>query len=88
GIPCVGFNIGGMPDMIEHQQNGYLAQAYESEDLARGIVWVIEDKQRYEKLCDRAREKAEQEFNLELQARRYKSLYEDILTEFKQKHQN
>src|SRR5690606_32116939 len=24
GVPCVAFSIGGMPDMISHQQNGYL----------------------------------------------------------------
>lgn len=79
GTPCVAFKIGGMPDMIEHQQNGYLAQSFEVEDLARGIVWVLENKERHQKLCDRAREKVEQEFTLELQARRYASLYNSIL---------
>ena len=34
--PCVAFNIGGMPDMIEHQKNGYLARPFEVEDLSRG----------------------------------------------------
>ncbi|MEQ8961246.1 MAG: glycosyltransferase, partial [Coleofasciculus sp. C2-GNP5-27] len=28
GTPSVAFNIGGMPDLIEHQNNGYLAQPY------------------------------------------------------------
>ena len=78
GTPSVAFNIGGMPDMIEHQHNGYLAQPFESEDLARGIVWVLENKERYQKLCDRARQKAEQEFTWEIQARRYKLLYSEI----------
>ncbi|MEW6496178.1 MAG: glycosyltransferase, partial [Cyanobacteriota bacterium] len=78
GTPSVAFNIGGMPDMIEHQHNGYLAKPFESEDLARGIVWVLENKERYQKLCDRARQKAEQEFTLEIQALRYKTLYSEI----------
>lgn len=79
GTPCVVFNIGGMPDMIEHQQNGYLAQPYKIEDLAQGITWVLENTERHQKLCDRAREKAEQEFTLELQARRYLSLFTEIV---------
>ncbi len=79
GIPCVTFNIGGMSDIIEHQQNGYLAQPDEIEDFARGIAWVLEDKERHQKLCDRARQKAEQTFSLERQARLYSSLFAEIV---------
>ncbi len=83
GTPCVAFNIGGMPDMIEHQGNGYLAHPFEVKDLAQGISWVLENRERYQKLCRRAREKAEQEFTQEIQARRYISLYSEILSEHK-----
>jgi len=79
GTPCVTFNIGGMPDMIEHQNNGYLAQPYKIEDLAQGIAWVLENKERHQKLSHRAREKVEQEFTLKIQASRYLSLFTDIL---------
>jgi glycosyltransferase involved in cell wall biosynthesis len=79
GTPCVTFNIGGMPDLIEHQRNGYLAQPYKIEDLAQGIAWVIENKERHQKLSHHAREKVEQEFTLEIQARRYLSLFTEIL---------
>ena len=75
GTPCVAFNIGGMPDMIEHEQNGYLAEPYQIDDLVRGIIWTLENEERYQKLSHRAREKAEQEFALEIQARRYLSLF-------------
>ena len=80
GTPCVAFKIGGMPEIIEHQQNGYLALPFAIEDLARGIAWILEDQKRHQKLCARAREKAEREFTQTLQARRYESLYNDILT--------
>ena len=78
GTPSVAFDIGGMPDMIEHQNNGYLAQPFEIEDLAFGIAWVLEDSNRYHKLCHHARDKAEQEFTLEFQACRYLSLYNEL----------
>lgn len=45
------------------------------EDLAQGIAWVIENPERHEKLSYRAREKAEQEFRQEIQARRYLSVF-------------
>ena len=50
GTPAVAFSIGGMPDLIEHQQNGYLAAPYEIEDLIKGITWVIEDESRAAKI--------------------------------------
>ncbi|MDJ0558489.1 MAG: glycosyltransferase, partial [Microcystis sp. M53599_WE4] len=80
GTPSVAFKIGGMPDMIEHQENGYLAKPFEVEDLARGINWVLEDTERYNQLCIRARQKVEQQFTWELQAEKYLELYSDILS--------
>lgn len=80
GTPCVAFHIGGMPDMIEHQRNGYLAKPYQIEDLAQGIIWVLDNLERYQKLCDRAREKVEQEFTLDIQAHSYLQLFQDILS--------
>ncbi len=82
-IVCVAFKIGGIPDMIEHQRNGYLAQPYQIDDLAKGITWVLENEQRYQKLAYRAREKVEQEFSLEIPAGRYLSLYQEILNRAK-----
>ena len=44
GIPVVGFDVGGIPDMISHKVNGYLAKYKDSEDLASGIRFCIENK--------------------------------------------
>lgn len=79
GTPSVAFDIGGMPDMIKHQHNGYLARPFVVEDLAQGLAWVIEDPERRLTLAESARTKAEQEFALEIQARRYQNLYQEIL---------
>jgi glycosyltransferase involved in cell wall biosynthesis len=79
GTPVVAFNATGLKDIVDHQQNGYLAQPYETEDLARGIAWVLENKERHQKLSYHAREKTENEFTLEIQAHRYLSLYTEIL---------
>ena len=78
GTPCVAFNIGGMPDMIEHQQNGYLAARCDGEDLARGIIWILEDEDRYRELSLQAREKAENEFDIKKIAKRYVELYKHV----------
>ena len=79
GTPCVGFNIGGIPDTIEHQHTGYLADPNGIDDLVRGIIWTLENEERYYKLSHNAREKAEREFSQQHQAQRYLSLFEQIL---------
>lgn len=78
GTPVVAFDATGLKDVVDHEADGYLAQPFEYQDLAQGIAWVLENENRHQKLSDRAREKAVQEFSLELQAKRHLALYEDI----------
>lgn len=41
GLPCVGFNVGGIPEMIDHKKTGYVAAYKDADDLARGMEWVL-----------------------------------------------
>jgi glycosyltransferase involved in cell wall biosynthesis len=43
GTPCVAFEAGGLPDLIAHRENGYLAQAFSAEDLRVGIEHCLEE---------------------------------------------
>jgi glycosyltransferase involved in cell wall biosynthesis len=79
GIPCVAFNQGGVSDLIDQEQNGYLAHPYEATDLARGIAWVLENEERWNGLASHARQKVEQEFAVEKVAERHLALYWEIL---------
>ena len=81
GIPCVAFNIGGMPDIVHAGRNGYLATPFRTEELAQGIVAVLEAGAAYARLSAEARRTVEQEFSAPLQARRFGALYEELLRE-------
>ena len=52
GVPCVAFNVGGLKDLIVHHDTGYLAEPYSVEDLAKGISWVLDRKERKDFLSD------------------------------------
>lgn len=41
GTPCVGFHVGGIPEMIDHKVNGYVAKYCDTHDLAQGIHYVL-----------------------------------------------
>jgi glycosyltransferase involved in cell wall biosynthesis len=75
GIPCVTFNLGGFPDMIEHQKNGYLARPFNIEDLTDGMLWLLDNDERHQQLSQNARQKAVQEYGLRVQAQRYVELF-------------
>jgi glycosyltransferase involved in cell wall biosynthesis len=79
GTPVVAFGATGLLDIVDHKQNGYLAQPYDSNDLARGIEWVLEDEQRYKQLCFAAREKVIEKFDFEKVAKQYVDLYQSLL---------
>jgi len=43
GTPVVGFDVGGIPDMIKHKENGYLAKYKDTEDLVNGVRFCLEN---------------------------------------------
>lgn len=53
GVPSVGFKVGGIPEMIDHQKNGYVASYKDADDLAAGIHWVLgeADKEELKRQC-------------------------------------
>lgn len=80
GTPVVAFNTGGLPDMIAHKDNGYLADCYQPEDLARGIQWVLEDEVQHKKLCAASRKKAEKDYDILKVSAQYQDLYNNLLS--------
>jgi len=43
GTPVVGFDVGGIPDMIKHKWNGYLAKYGDAEDISNGIRFCLQN---------------------------------------------
>ena len=78
GTPVVGFNIGGNSDMIDHKKNGYLAYPQDSNDLLKGIEWVLNNKE-YDQLSLNSRSKVLVEFDSKIVSKNYIDLYKDIL---------
>jgi len=79
-IPVVAFGATGLLDIVDHKVNGYLAQPYDTNDLARGIDWVLKAPN-YDELCENARKKVLKEFDSKIIAKKYIAMYKDILTQ-------
>ena len=81
GTPVVSFDATGLKDIVEHQECGYRAVPFSSNDLAQGIAWVLADDTRHAALSRRARTKAVEEFSLAEVAARYKAIYTQSIQE-------
>ncbi|MDE2228388.1 MAG: glycosyltransferase family 4 protein [Alphaproteobacteria bacterium] len=79
GTPVVAFDSGGPRDIIDHRVDGYLAEPFGADDLARGIGWCLAEVRAGSALGLRARAKVEAEFDIAVVADRYHALYRTAL---------
>lgn len=80
GTPVVGFRTGGIPEMIEHKVNGYLAAGKSSADLASGMKWIL-SRDSYEDLSAETRRIALERFSWEASVEKHLDLYSKLLNE-------
>jgi glycosyltransferase involved in cell wall biosynthesis len=78
GTPVVCFDTTGLRDIIDHKQNGYLAECFNERDLTRGIDWVL-DYDSPKKLSDLARQKIVAKFDTNVVSEQFVELYKSIL---------
>ena len=78
GVPCVGFKVGGIPEMIDHLQNGYVATLRDADDLAEGIHWVIAEAD-HKTLSQKAIRKVTLQYSQHSVAMRYIEVYNQAI---------
>jgi glycosyltransferase involved in cell wall biosynthesis len=76
GTPVVTFSGLGTCDILAHRENGYVSKHSDPEDLANGIEWCVSMEG---DLAAKCRETVLSEYTLELQARRYESIYKTLV---------
>jgi len=79
GTPVIGYNIGGMPDMVHSGTNGLLVEPLDSEPLALALMKVIGQPEVLQAWSIQARSGCEQDYPLHLQAERYRALFQELL---------
>ena len=80
GTPVVAFRTGGIPEMIDHQQNGYLATVGSAQELADGLAFVLTHPNPV-LLRQNARQSAELLFSEDVVAVQYIELYHSLMSE-------
>jgi glycosyltransferase involved in cell wall biosynthesis len=79
GTPVVAFHTSGLLDIIVHQETGWLAPTYDTESMADGIRWILEDQARRSTLGKQARKYVVNHFSVPIVANQYRQLYEKLV---------
>lgn len=77
GVPCIGYNTGGIPEMIDHLHNGYVAQYKSAEDFANGIHWLLTAPE-YNMLSEQCVRKVVGNYSERAVAKRYIDIYNKV----------
>ena len=78
GLPVIGFEIGGIPDIVIHQKTGWIARPFDTSDFAHGMQWVLSDQERRMEMGVNARRSVVENFSEEVVSRKYLDLYEVV----------
>lgn len=79
GTPAVGFNGGGIPDMIKDGFTGYLAVERDEISLAEAIKRMLDENSKRLEMGKNARQFVLENFPLKLQAEKYLKIYSQLL---------
>jgi len=77
-VPVVSSNIGGLPEVVDHDQNGYLCNVGDTEDMAQKAISILADEEKHAKFRTNALAKAK-EFHIDKILPQYEELYRSVI---------
>ncbi|RLD15755.1 hypothetical protein DRI50_03505 [candidate division KSB1 bacterium] len=75
GLPIVASNVGGNPELIQHEENGLLFDVHDLNDFVQQLTRLMEDKNLREKYGHNARRSAVDKFSLQTMISAYSEFY-------------
>lgn len=80
GIPSIAFDVGGVPDLVQHLETGYLVTERAVDGLVDGLRRLLTDDGLRRRLGDNARSAVEHENSIETYVRRFVALYGEVVS--------
>jgi len=80
GVPCIGTNIGGIPEVIKHEETGFIVELGETEKAADYAVNILEDKEKTKQFSANALNHVRKNFYSGKIVKQYEELYANLLS--------
>ncbi len=81
GVPVIATAVGGIPEIIEHAENGWLVQPGDAHELTRALTRLIEEKERACALAEKAFRMVQTRYSLSGMVSRTEEIYRSLLAE-------
>lgn len=78
GVPVIGTEAGGMPEVHIHGKTGFLSKIGDYEDMAKNAIYILEDDNRHEIFKQEAIKRSKQ-FDIGRILPNYENLYRDLI---------
>ncbi len=78
GVPVVATNVGGVPQIVRHRDNGMLAPAQEAPKIAEALTHLLRHREEAARLAMNAQRTIHEKYSAAAMARRYENIYDDV----------
>lgn len=79
GVPCIGTDIGGIPEVIEHDQTGFIVELGDIDKAAEFAITILSNNEKAEEFQHNALNKAEKDFHSQKIVAQYEEVYNKLL---------
>ncbi|MFC3884223.1 N-acetyl-alpha-D-glucosaminyl L-malate synthase BshA [Bacillus songklensis] len=79
GVPCIGTNIGGIPEVIIDGETGYVCEVGNIEDIASKSLYILKDEQRLQTMSERSLAVVLEKFHSQKIVNQYEKIYYDVI---------
>jgi glycosyltransferase involved in cell wall biosynthesis len=80
GLPVVSTNVGGIPQLVQQEENGYLCQPGDVQSFADALIRLLQDPQLREEMGKRSLDIVQTGFSLKAHTDGIERVYEEILS--------
>ena len=75
GVPVIGTNAGGMPEVVRNGETGFLCGVGDIESMASAALSVLRDRAKWREMSERGAADARARFSLDAIVSQYEKLY-------------
>jgi L-malate glycosyltransferase len=79
GLPVVSSSVGGLPELVKHNETGYIAEIGDINRMAKYVIELLTNEKKYELFSKKARERAVNKFDKTKIVPKYEEYYQKIL---------
>lgn len=80
GKPVIGCNVGGIPDIVENNEDGLLIEPENKNELANAVLKLLRNKELRKKMGTSGRKKVEADFSTKKMAENSYEIYKNIIS--------